>query len=242
LWGQANGRNHGATTTAVSTAPAPARARRYAAAASALVLLLAAALLVRLLAIANPVERGTELPSTIALVAAYAVPGLLGVLSLRGRPALALAGGVLGLPLGVTAMSGVSLVLWIPSFLLLASYAAWRERPPTRAPAAVIAITAFVLGTGAFAANVSEHRTVCWTFVTYTDGHSTYARAAPNSRIGGFIAPGVAQSGMGCADAGTTKGAVIALGLVGGALGACWWLSGPPRQSTRLRAVTTNVS
>ena len=228
----------------MSHAEVPVRARRYAICGSALELLLAAALLTRLLTIANPVERSAELLQTIALVGAYAVPGLLGVLSLRGRPALALAGGILGLPLGLSAMSGVSIVLWIPSLLLLAAYSVWGDSRPSRAPAAVVALVAFLLGTGAFAANLVQTRTVCWTYTTDAKGHTTYTRTYSGGHLHSLSGTvGVGQSGAGCSETGTTRGALGALGLTVITLGACWWLSAPRRpQSSTRQAVTTNVS
>ncbi|HEX8135766.1 MAG TPA: hypothetical protein VF880_20330, partial [Actinomycetes bacterium] len=79
-----------------------------------------------------PPLRALEWPGELVLALAYALPGLLGLLALTGRPAALLAAGVLSVPPASTALSGISLVLLVPTALDAVGYARWQPRPPMR--------------------------------------------------------------------------------------------------------------
>jgi hypothetical protein len=166
-----------------------------------------------------PPLRAVVWPGAVALAVAYAVPAALAVAALRGRrPAALLAGGLVGLPLAFTALSGVSLVLVVPAVCYLAGYATWTRRPPLRA-GAVAGIAAIVAaGVAAlvllFASPVGEPRGYCYSWTEGPEGRRTYGPAHPD----GPGDPGQG-SGAGCtSDVVTPAEAALGLGAAAVAL------------------------
>lgn len=162
------------------------------------VLGLAAALGLALLVLvgSSPPERGLN---QLVLPLVYAVPGLLALLSLRGRPVLLVPATALSLLLSVTTLSGVSLILLAPAAcfgLALRHRRGWRPSLPRPVLAGALPLLAVL---GAFAIVVvgigpSDPR--CWTYEEFADGRQTYADVACNETggVGPIMASGPATT------------------------------------------------
>jgi hypothetical protein len=158
-----------------------------------------------------PPLRAVAWPGAVALAAAYAVPAALAVVALRSqRPAALLGGGLVGLPLAFTALSGVSLVLVVPAVCYLIGYASWTPRPPLRVGA--VAGLAAILAAGLaavvlpFASPVGEPRAYCYSWTYDPTGRRIYGPArAPDLGPGGrgctsdVVTPAEAALGLGAA-------------------------------------------
>ncbi|HEV8167505.1 MAG TPA: hypothetical protein VGR74_24190, partial [Actinomycetota bacterium] len=141
-----------------------ARARPVVLIAVSLHLLLALGFAVLHVAGTAPPLRALEWPGALVMALAYALPGLLGLLALTGRPAALRAAGVVSVPLAFTALSGVSLVVLVPAALDAVGYARWRPRPPLRWPALGLLAAIVVLGAAAVPvlASAGDDTAWCW--------------------------------------------------------------------------------
>lgn len=148
------------------------------------------------------------------LALAYALPGLLALLALTGRPAALLAAGALSVLPAFTALSGVSLVLLVPAALDAVGYARWRPRPPLRLPALGLLAAIVVLGTAALPvlASAGDHTAWCWTATVDSGGHRTYGRLVERPPVGpsGQHSTGLAEGGP----QGTTGEAGCSTGII----------------------------
>ena len=126
-------------------------------------LAIAAGLGVLRFALSEPPERSVEWLGDLALAAVYAVPAVLALVGLRGRPSLLAAGGVLGIALAFTAFSGVALVLVVPSALYLVGYG---KAPGTgakfRIPPLLVLLLTLALGVGALFVLFAHNDPICW--------------------------------------------------------------------------------
>lgn len=169
----------------------------------------------RLLTEAPPL-RTFAWPGALALVVAYAVPAALAVVALHSRrPAALLGAGLLGLPLAFTALSGISLVLLVPTACYLIGYAAWRSRPPLRAAGLAGIVAIAIAGVAAlvlpFTSQIGTPRAVCYTWTEDRAGHRSYSPARPDP------GPAGTPGGQGCTSDVVTP-AEAALGLGAAAL------------------------
>lgn len=172
-----------------------------------------------------PPLRAVVWPGAVALAVAYAVPAALAVVALRGRrPAALLAGGLVGLPLAFTALSGVSLVLLVPAVCYLVGYATWTPRPPLGARAVTAIAAILAAGVAAlvllFASPVGEPRGYCYSWTVDPAGGRTYGPARPDDPGELVLAPGPGPgSGSGCtSDVVTPAEAALGLGAAAVAL------------------------
>lgn len=155
-----------------------ARARPVVLIAVSLQLLLALGFAALHVAGTAPPLRALDWPGALVMALAYALPGLLGLLALGGRPAALLAAGVLSVPLAFTALSGISLVMLVPAALDAVGYARWRPRPPLRWPALGLLAAIVVLGAAALPvlASAGDDTAWCWAATVDAGGHRTYGR------------------------------------------------------------------
>jgi len=152
---------------------------------------------------ATPAEWGVErVLASVALGAVLAMPGILAVLARAGRPSLLTAAGAGLVPLSLVALSGVTLPLLIPAVLLLVAGSRRPGPAGTRpcAPAPVTTLVVIVLAVVAVLA--------------------LFAHADPRTWGG-------PSSGGSTSDVVTVTEALGALGLVGVALAAAWYLATP---------------
>jgi hypothetical protein len=186
-------------------------------------------------------------PGALALAVAYATPAALAVVALHSRrPAALLGAGLLGLPLAFTALSGVSLVLLVPTACYLIGYAAWRSRPPLRAAGLAGIVAIAIAGVAAlvlpFTSPISTPKALCYTWTEDRSGHRLYSPARPDlssdsTRHSGSasrtVGPGGALGGQGCtSDVVTPAEAALGLGAAALALAV----------SLRLPRATVTVS
>jgi hypothetical protein len=162
-----------------------------------------------------PPLRALEWPGELVMALAYALPGLLGLLALTGRPAALVAAGALSVPLAFTALSGISLVLLVPATLDIVGYARWRPRPPLRLPAVGLLAAIVVLGTAALPvllASAGDDTAWCWTATVDPGGHRTYGRLVERRPVGpsGQHSIGLAEGGP----QGTTGEAGCSTGVI----------------------------
>lgn len=186
----------------------------------------------RLLMEAPPL-RTVAWPGAVALVVAYATPAALAVVALHGRrPAALLGAGLLGLPLAFTALSGISLVLLVPTACYLIGYAVWRPRPPLRVAGLAGIVAIAIAGVAAlvlpFASPIGTPEAFCYTWTEDHAGHRSYSPARPDRssdsgrRSGSAsltVGPGEAPGGQGCtSEVVTPAGAALGLGAAALAL------------------------
>jgi hypothetical protein len=161
-----------------------------------------------------PPLQALEWPGELVMALVYALPALLGLLALAGRPAALLAAGVLSVPLAFTALSGISLVLLVPAALDVVGYARWRPRPPLRLPALGLLAAIVVLGTAALPVLVSagDDTAYCWAATVDLDGHRTYSRLVERRTVSpsGQHSIGLAEGGP----QGTTSEAGCSTGII----------------------------
>jgi hypothetical protein len=185
----------------------------------------------------EPPVRTAEWFGTLAFAVVIAAPAVLALLGLRGRPALILAGGTLGIFLAaIGAVSLFSLVLIIPSVIYLIGATqlggGWPGAPRTAA-AALLSLT---LGWGALMVLFLQDNPICWAQVS-RHGGSTYVRLPAEQFVQGNsismssddLPPGTTVSGCAGDSIGPLE-AVSSLALSATMLGAGWTL-GTPRSS-----------
>jgi len=172
-------------------------------------------------------------PAVLALVVAYAAPAAVAVVALHSRrPAALLGAGLLGLPLAFMALSGISLVLLVPTACYLIGYAAWRPRPPLRAAGLAGIVAIAIAGVAAivlpFTSPISPPKAFCYSWTEDRAGHRSYSPAHPDlSGNAGqhsgsaalTVGPGEAPGGQGCtSEEVTPAGAALGLGAAALAL------------------------
>jgi hypothetical protein len=172
-------------------------------------------------------------PGAVALVVAYAAPAALAAVAQHDRrPAALLGAGLLGLPLAFTALSGISLVLLVPTVCYLIGYTVWRSRPPLRAAglAGIVAIAAAGIAALVlpFTSPISPPKAFCYTWTEDRAGHRSYSPARPDlsgnaeehaGSAARTVGPGEAPGGQGCtSEEVTPAGAALGLGAVALAL------------------------
>ncbi|MFN8233474.1 MAG: hypothetical protein U0V56_08405 [Actinomycetota bacterium] len=168
--------------------------------------------------------RSAEAVGNVAFALVFALPGLLGLIGLRRRPALLIAAGLLDLALAfVTLMSLVGVAFIVPAVLFLI---ADRVPPgPLRTAAAVIVCVA--LGSAAFLALFVREDPACWARtsegVYVVPDPGSYVRGSSISTPGG---PGITESGC-TSDTISPLEALLAAALVGLTLGAGWGIAKP---------------
>ena len=162
---------------------------------------------------AEPPQQPFDWVGDGAMVLAYGLPALLALLALRGRPILLLAAAILGLPLAFTLLSGVSLVLLLPSAAYVAAFIASGARIPVL-PGAIVVLGVAVLGFAALHALFAREDIFCWEYVVRTDGTTVYrevpasdmTRVEDGQRVftsppgGHSVGPGEVEAGGGCDD------------------------------------------
>ena len=124
----------------------------------------------------EPALRPAEWFGTLAFAVLIAAPAVLVLLGLRGRPALILAGGTLGIFLAaIGAVSLFSLVLIIPSVVYLVGATQPGRGWPGALRTAAVVLLPLVLGWGALMVLFFQDNPICWAQVS-RDGGSTYVR------------------------------------------------------------------
>jgi len=181
---------------------------------------------------AEPIEQSAEVPGNVAFAVVFAVPALLALLGLRGRPALLVAAGVLDLGLAfVTLMSLVGLVFVVPGVLFFVAAGQMQGGWPARSIAA--ALVAVILGTAAFVALFARDDPICWATNSMTG--ETVRLDADRFVNGASISidapPGTNEAGC-SSDSISTSEAVAAIALVATLLGVVRLLSKPPESRT----------
>lgn len=185
----------------------------------------------------EPAVRTADWFGTLAFAVLIAAPAVLALLGLRGRPALILAGGALGIFLAaIGAVSLFSLALIVPSVVFLVGSTqldgGWSGAP--RTVAAVL--LSLMLGWGALMVLFVQDNPICWAQVS-RDGGSTYVRLPAERFVRGNsitmssddLPRGTTESG--CAgDSIAPLEAVSSLALTAIMLGGAWTL-GTPRSS-----------
>lgn len=161
----------------------------------------------------------------LALAAAYAVPALLALVALRGRPLLLLPAAGLAFLFSFTALSGVSLVLLIPAAAYLVGFL--RAAPPAgRAVAGVTVVLVVVaLGVASFLGLFARGELVCWRYEVRENGVRSYERVPADEMS--FVengqrvfsssvqaGVGVTEAGSGCEERPTVPAALASLGLL----------------------------
>jgi hypothetical protein len=179
---------------------------------------------------AEPVERTAEVAGNVAFALVFAVPALLAILGLRGRPSLLVAAGVLDLVLAVVTMiTLIGLVFVAPGvmFLVTSGRIADGGARPVRSIAAVV--LAIVLGTAAFFALFVHEDPVCWATNAAT-GESIrldadrFVHGSSISMDSRDLPPGTTESG--CTSDSISNGeALLATAVVAVMLGAAWVVS-----------------
>jgi len=176
----------------------------------------------------EPALRSAEAAGNLAFALVFALPGLLGLIGLRRRPALLIAAGLLDLALAfVTLMSLVGVAFIVPCVLfLIASGRAPSASPgPLRTAAAVIVCVA--LGSAAFLALFMREDPACWARtsegVHVVPDPERYVRGSSIVTPGG---PGITESGC-TSDTISPLEALLATVLVGLTLGSGWVIARP---------------
>ncbi|HSJ94971.1 MAG TPA: hypothetical protein VK896_13135 [Gaiellaceae bacterium] len=192
----------------------PARALVPAAAATNLVIAVIFALGHRLWDDEPPLDAAGAL-GDLALAAAYAVPALLALVALRGRPLLLFPAAGLAFLFSFTALSGVSLVLLIPAAAYLVGFL--RAAPPAgRAVAGVTVVLVVVaLGVASFLGLFARGELVCWRYEVRENGEKSYERVPADVFSSSVQAGvGVTEAGSGCEERPTVSAALASLGLL----------------------------
>lgn len=120
---------------------------------------------------ATPPERGLE---SLSFPLLWAMPGLLGTLSLRARPVLLIPAAALGVLLSLTSFSGVTLVLIIPAVCFIFAY---RRRTDVRVSVFRSSLALFLpmAATGsALVILLTGPDPACWTYLEHATGEQTY--------------------------------------------------------------------
>jgi hypothetical protein len=178
-----------------------------------------------------PPLRAVVWPGAIALTVAYALPAALAAVALRSqRPAALFGAGLIGVPLALTAMSGVSLILVVPTVCYLVGYATWTPQPRLRTGAAARILATVATGTAAmlllFVTPIDRSLAYCYSWSEDVAGHRTYSQARPDDssdpgQQSGSPGPDVRAAGSGCAsDVITPAEAALGLGAAVVALAA----------------------
>lgn len=156
----------------------------------------------------SPPERSLE-PLGFSLL--WAMPALLALLSLRERPVLLVPAAVLSFFLSFGALSGVTLVLLIPTICYVLAFWHRRYYPSTLTRPLIAVVLPVLAGAGALVALLADSEQVCWTYVEDTDGERSYTEAACDDRggVGPVMLGGPATSVRppGQADSGSGSGA-----------------------------------
>jgi hypothetical protein len=114
---------------------------------------------------AEPAERRVESLMALGIAVPYSAPALLALLGLRGRTALLLGGGVLGVALAVIGPSWVGLALLVPGLVYLVAAVRTAEGWPGPLRAAGVLAVSLVLGVAALFALFLRQDPVCWAVV-----------------------------------------------------------------------------
>lgn len=181
---------------------------------------------------AEPVERSAELAGNVAFTVVFAAPALLALLSLRDRPSLLVAAGVLDLGLAfVTLISLVGLV-FVPPAVMFFIGAGRMGRAGTRPWRSIAAVLVSVtLGAVAFLALFAREDPVCWarnptTGVSFRLDPDRFVHGSSISMDSRDLPPGATESG--CSSDSISIGEAIAgIAAVAAMVGAAWVLSKP---------------
>lgn len=157
---------------------------------------------------AAPVAAAEWAPlADVALGGVVALPSVLAIFGLRGRPVLVLAGGLLALLLALP-FSFAGLVLVVPGVLFLIAYGLMPKAASVSLRRSVAVLVPIVLGVGALAVLFATEQPVCYRTIRYEDGrvehsrdHEAEADAASSQGMGQSFGPpreGVVSQGGGC--------------------------------------------
>lgn len=144
----------------------------------------------------------------------WAMPALLALLSLWERPVLLVPAAVLSFLLSFSALSGVTLVLLIPTVCYVLAYRRRRYYPPTLTRPLLAVLLPVLACAGALIALVARPDPVCWTYLEDAGGTRTYSRTGCDETDG--MSPSMTVSPP-TADRGSGSGSgVVAPGASGG--------------------------
>jgi hypothetical protein len=130
----------------------------------------------------EPALRAVDWPGSLVMGLAYALPALLGLLALRGRPAALLAACALSLLLAGIPLTAASPVLLALAVLYAIGYARWApprwaSRRASRLAALGLLAGMVLAGAAAFVALFwPAHPTYAWSVTVGRDGHTSYSR------------------------------------------------------------------
>jgi hypothetical protein len=186
---------------------------------------------------ATPAERHAEWFGDLAFGAVLAVPALLALVGLRGRQAMLLPAGVLGMAVGVMEPP-ISLPFAVPAVLyLVADRRAASDRP--RAGRLVAAsLLALVLGWAAFFSLFLRDDPVCWAVVPRADGRAYVTLPADRFVSGSGISMSSTDLPAGATESGCTSDTIspfeglVAVALVLATLVIVRTTIGPPVRQT----------
>lgn len=117
----------------------------------------------------------------------WATPAVLALLALGERPVLLLPAAALGFLTSFTGLSGVTLVLLIPTLFYMVAHHVLAYRPVTVTRPLLAILLPVVAGAGAFSITLAGSDSVCWTYVEEISGDRTYAEVGCNED--GEVAP-----------------------------------------------------